>query len=129
MTEEQAIREVVGTWIRASLAGDTATVLTLMADDVVFLLAGREPMRGKAAFAAASEPSGPRPQILDARSEIEEIRVLGDWAYLVTKLAISMRLPDGKTVKRAGNTLSILQKRDGRWLFVRDANMLAVVPS
>ena len=128
MSEEQAIRQVVATWIRASQAGDTATVLTLMADDVVFLLPGREPMRGKAAFAAASDPPGSHPRILEGHSEIEEIQVLGDWAYLVTKLAIRMQLPNGSMVKRAGNTLSVLQKRNGRWLFVRDANMLATTP-
>jgi ketosteroid isomerase-like protein len=34
----------------------------------------------------------------------------------------------GTPVKRAGNTLSILQKQAGRWVIVRDANMLTVVP-
>ena len=42
MTEdEQAIRELIATWMRASMAGDTDTVLSLMADDVVFMVAGR----------------------------------------------------------------------------------------
>ena len=44
MTEdERAIREVIATWMRASVAGDTATVLSLMTDDVVFLVPGQEP--------------------------------------------------------------------------------------
>ena len=50
--DEQAIRELVATWLRASRAGDTETVLGLMADDVVFLVPGHPPMRGRAAFAA-----------------------------------------------------------------------------
>jgi hypothetical protein len=29
---------------------------------------------------------------------------------------------------RAGHTLSILKKESGRWVLVRDANMLAPVP-
>jgi hypothetical protein len=29
---------------------------------------------------------------------------------------------------RAGHTLSILRKRDGRWVLARDANLLAPVP-
>ena len=127
MTDEQAIREVVATWMRASVSGDIETVLTLMADDVVFLLAGREPMRGKAAFAAATQSQGPGAKLVDWNSDIEEITVLGDWACMVTKLAITMQLSNGNVVKRAGNTLSILQKRDSKWLFVRDANMLTVV--
>jgi uncharacterized protein (TIGR02246 family) len=51
--DERAIREVIATWMRASTAGDTATVLDLMTDDVVFLVPGQEPF-GKEAFAAAS---------------------------------------------------------------------------
>lgn len=51
-SDEQAIREVVATWLRASAAGDTKTVLSLMTDDVVFLTHGQPPMRGKAAFSS-----------------------------------------------------------------------------
>ena len=34
---------------------------------------------------------------------------------------------DAAPIKRRGNTLSILRKENGRWVFFRDANMLAVV--
>jgi ketosteroid isomerase-like protein len=37
-------------------AGDIDTVLSLMAGDVVFLVAGQPPMIGKARFAAAQGP-------------------------------------------------------------------------
>ena len=43
--EEQEIRQLASTWMTASKAGDVETVLSLMADDVVFLMAGRPPMR------------------------------------------------------------------------------------
>jgi len=43
--DEQAIRELVATWLRASGAGDTETVLGLMAEDVVFLVPGHPPLR------------------------------------------------------------------------------------
>ena len=43
---EQQIREVVATWMRATTAGDLAQVLSLMAEDVVFLL--EFPFRGAA---------------------------------------------------------------------------------
>ena len=42
--DEQAIRQLVATWMAATKAGDMETVLSLMADDVVFLLPGRPPM-------------------------------------------------------------------------------------
>jgi uncharacterized protein (TIGR02246 family) len=51
--DESAIRELVATWMAASKAGDLDTVLSLMADDVIFMVPGREPF-GKEEFAAAS---------------------------------------------------------------------------
>ncbi len=38
--DEQALRELIATWMRASMAGDTDTVLSLMADDAVFMVTG-----------------------------------------------------------------------------------------
>lgn len=50
---EAAIRTLVDTWLAAARAGDRATGLGLMVDDVVFLTPGRAPF-GEAAGAAAS---------------------------------------------------------------------------
>jgi uncharacterized protein (TIGR02246 family) len=124
--DEQAIRELVSTWLSASKSGDTEKVLSLMAEDVVFLVAGQPPMRGKAAFAAAQ--SGLADINLDAKSEIQEIKVFGEWAYIWTNLTVVMTpKKGGAPVKRAGNTLSILQKQNGAWVIFRDANLLAPV--
>jgi uncharacterized protein (TIGR02246 family) len=130
-TDEQVIRNLVATWIEASRKGDNDTVLSLMADDVVFLLPGQQPMRGKGAFAAAAEAqSKQKPFKFDAISEIEEIKIFGDWAYLWTKLSLTIvPTADAAPIKREGNTLSILKKQAGRWLLFRDANMLAAVPN
>ena len=46
-SDEQEIRQLVATWIDATKTGDTDTVLSLMADDVVFLVTGQPPMIGK----------------------------------------------------------------------------------
>jgi uncharacterized protein (TIGR02246 family) len=51
---ERAIRNLIETWMAASKAGDLATVLSLMTDDVIFMVPGKEPF-GKEAFAKASE--------------------------------------------------------------------------
>ena len=123
--DEQAIRNLLATWMQASKDGDNETVLSLMAEDVVFLIAGHPPMRGKAAFAAAQGSMNDFD--IDGTSEVQEIKVLGDFAYCWTKLTVIITPRAGGTpVKRSGNTLSIFQKRGGRWLLFRDANMLAV---
>ena len=77
-TDEDAIRQLVATWLDASRAGDTDKVLSLMTDDVVFLTPGHPPMRGKAAFAASQ--ASLKSFDIQARSEIEEIEILGDRA-------------------------------------------------
>ena len=119
--DEQAIRDLVSTWISASNAGDTQKVLSLMADDVVFLVPGQKAMR-KADYIAGQ--TALKDVAMEAKSEIHEIKVFSDWAYLWTKLSVVMTAPGGPPGSRAGNTLSILQKRNGKWVLFRDANML-----
>ena len=120
--DERAIRELVARWMAASQAGDTQTVLSLMTDDVVFMVPGREPF-GKQEFAAASQ--GMQDVRIEGRSDIRELRVLGDWAYLRSYLEVSVTPPGGNSVRRAGYTLTILRKQPGgRWLLARDANLL-----
>ncbi len=125
MTEdERAIRELVALWMEASKAGDLDTILSLMADDVIFMVPGREPF-GKEAFAAESQ--GMKGLDIEGTSDIEEVKVFGDWAYLRNRLTITIAPSGGQAMlRRTGHTLSILRKeKDGRWLLVRDANLLA----
>jgi uncharacterized protein (TIGR02246 family) len=127
MTDEQAIRDLIDKWMQASREGDTATVLSLMTDDVVFMTPGREPF-GKQAFAAASEAM--TDVTVEGRATIVELQVLGDWAYLRNHLDLTMTPASGTPMHRAGYTLTLLRKQpDGRWLLARDANLLAPVES
>jgi uncharacterized protein (TIGR02246 family) len=124
MTEdERTIRELVETWMDASRRGDTAAVLELMDDDVLFLTPAREPF-GKEAFKAASEAM--RALKMDGHAEIEEMRVLGDWAWIRNHIEMSLTPPEGEPVHRSGYTLTILRKgADGRWRLFRDANLVS----
>ncbi len=127
--DDQEIRQLVSTWMAATKAGDIETVLSLMADDVVFLVPGR-PVMHKADFAAAARAqTGQDAPQFDGSSEIQEITILGDWAFMWTKLTVVVTPPGGaQSVTRAGHTLSILKKHNGKWLLARDANLLAPVP-
>ena len=119
--DEQAIRDLVATWMKASRDGDLDTVLGLMADDVIFMVPGREPF-GKDAFAAMSRGMGG--VRMDGKSDIRELKVLGDWAYLRNHIEVTMTPPGGRPVRRAGYALTVLRKQDGKWLLARDANLL-----
>ncbi|MEI9421456.1 SgcJ/EcaC family oxidoreductase [Mesorhizobium sp. Cs1299R1N1] len=119
--DEKAIRQVVDTWMTASKSGDLATVLSLMTDDVIFTVPGQEPF-GKAAFAKASQGmAGAR---IDGTSEILELQLLGDWAFIRNRIEMSATSPGG-SVHRSGYTLTLLRKeKDGQWRLARDANLV-----
>ena len=123
--DERAIRALVETWMKATAAGDLPRVLALMDDDVVFIGPGRPAMRGKDAFAAASKAMDGKVRV-EGASDIQEVRVFGDWAYVWTQLTIAMHPGDGSAAAhRSGPGLSVWRKRaDGTWVIFRDANMV-----
>ena len=124
-SDDEQIRELVSTWMAATKSGDVDTVLSLMTDDVAFLLPGRPAMR-KNEFAAAlrSQASGGAPKF-DGTSDIQEIEVSGDWAFMWNRLKVVATPSDGGAqATRTGDTLTILRRQGGRWLLARDANLL-----
>lgn len=121
--DERAIRELVQTWFSASQRGDIDTVLSLMTDDVVFMVPGQEPF-GKAAFAQAS--AGMKSVRMEGSYDIREVQVMGDWAYLRNFIELTVTPAAGEAVQRSGYTLTVLRREgDGKWRLCRDANLLA----
>ena len=125
--DERQIRQVVATWMAATRTGDLDAVLSLMAEDVVFLRAGHPPMIGKAAYAAAAAQVDS--MRFDGTSDIQEIQVVGDWAFMWAKLAVAVTPPTGAPMTLAGPVLSVLRREEGRWVLARDANMLTPTPA
>jgi len=120
--DERAIRELIATWMRASMAGDVDTVLSLMTDDVVFMVAGQEPF-GKAAFAAAANSM--RAARLEGTSDIRELQLTDAFAFARTYLQVTMTPPGGEPIRRHGYAMTIFRKEpDGLWRLARDANLM-----
>ena len=126
--EKQKIREVIATWMRATLEGDVEKVLSLMAEDVVFLLPGHPPMRGRDAFAAASRSALGQVRI-EGKPDIQEIHIAGDYAFCWNYLSVTVTpLQGGSPKRREGHILSVFRREpDARWVLFRDANMLTAV--
>ena len=126
--DEKQIRDLIATWLRVSAAGDTAQLELLMAEEVVFLLPGQPPMNGRETFMAAFK-SGIGKVQMEAVSDIKEIQVAGDFAWCWTHLTVTVTpVAGGAATRRSGNTLSILRREpDGRWVILRDANLLTTV--
>jgi uncharacterized protein (TIGR02246 family) len=120
--DEQAIRELVDSWMDASRRGHTAAVLDLMTDDVLFMTPSREPF-GKEAFRETSEAM--RDVRMEGRAEVQELEVLGERAWIRTHIDLTLTPADGEPLHRSGYTLTILRKGDdGRWRLFRDANLV-----
>ena len=120
--DERAIRELVDKWLDASGKGDLDTMLGLLADDVIFMVPNKEPF-GKEEFAASNEEM--KDLHLDAVSDIQEIKILGDWAWMRSHLKVRFTPPKGEAKVHSGYVLTILRKNsDGAWVITRDANLL-----
>ena len=64
----------------------------LMTDEVIFMVPGQEPF-GKEGFSVASR--GMKDVRAEGTSDIQEVQVLGDWAYLRNYIDMTAPPPDG----------------------------------
>jgi uncharacterized protein (TIGR02246 family) len=126
-SDEHAIRSLVAEWHSTTAAGDVETVLPLMAEDDVFLVAGHPPMKGRRIFEKGFLGLLETHRI-ESTSEIQEIEVSGNLAYCWSILNVQITpKAGGDTIVRAGSALSILRKQNnGLWVVIHDANLLAL---
>ena len=125
--DEREVREVHSTWIDAVNAGDLDRLLTLMADDVVFLNPGQSPL-GRDGFSANFSAAHQRVRIR-CISDLEEVVVVGEVAYTRSRDALSV-VPraGGEETQLAGHRITVYRKQpDGCWLLARDAHTLSPV--
>ncbi|MGH9419149.1 MAG: YybH family protein [Thermoanaerobaculia bacterium] len=123
--DETVIRDIIQSWHRASTEGDVDTVLGLMSDDVVFLVAGQQPMAGRMSFEKVLRSLASTHRI-ESSGDVQEVKVSGDMAYAWSFLNVQMTpIAGGETSKRSGNVLSIFNRQPGgSWQLTRDANLL-----
>ena len=124
---EGGCRWVHSTWIDAVNAGDLARMLSLIADDVVFLNPGQAPV-GRDGFSPGFSAAHQQAQI-NCVSELEEVVVVGEVAYTRSRDSLSVTpRAGGETMQLAGDRLTVYRKQpDGRWLLARDAHTLSPV--
>ena len=125
--EQQKMCEVHSTWIEAVNAGDLARLLSLMADDAVFLNPGKAPF-GREGFGPNFSDAHQRLR-LHCITELEEVVVVGEIAYTRSRDTLSVTARTcGATTQIAGHHLTVYRRRpDGRWLLARDAHTLSPV--
>jgi uncharacterized protein (TIGR02246 family) len=122
----EKIREVVTTWMHAMAEGDVEKVLSLMAEDAVFLLPDQPPMRGREAFAAALRSALGQVRI-EGKPDIQAIHVARDYAFCLNQLSLTVTALQGGSAQRRAGPALFRKETDGRWILFRDATMLSAV--
>ena len=126
-SDERAIREMHSTWIDAVNAGDLVCLLSLMADDVVFLSPGQAPC-GRDGFSPGFSAALQQARI-NCFSELEDVVVVGEVAYALSRDSLSVTpRAGGEAMQLVGHRITVYRKQpDGRWLLARDAHTLSPV--
>lgn len=120
-TDTGAIHDVLSTYETALNAQDTDTIVSLYADDGVFMPQHSQPQVGRESIRAAYE--GVFVAItLDIEFEIDEIGLLSDnWAFARTRSEGTVRInATGDSGPEANQELFLLQRADGKtWQIAR----------
>lgn len=122
MDEEQQVRAAHAAWIAAVNAGDLAWLLDAMTQDVVFINPGQAPF-GREQFPTGFN-AGHAQYALTCSSELEEVVVVGDFAWTRARDAVAL-VPrnGGEPFTVRGHRLTLYRRQgDGRWLLARDAH-------
>ena len=129
MNDEQAIRELFSNWAKSTIEGNLELARQCIADDAVFFVPGVGEM-DKETFAQGAAGGSPEdsPIDFDLDNKLREVKVFGNNAYVWVESTLLCSPKNGDpSTKMAGHSLSILEKRDGRWQIIRDANTVTTV--
>lgn len=126
MSDEQAIRDLVAEWTRATLAAEVERVLPLMTEDVEFYVPGQPIMRGRTAFEKSLRAVLASHRV-ESHADVKQVEVSGNLAYCTNHLHVEITpLAGGETIRKEGDVLSVYRKNaGGKWQLARDANMLS----
>ena len=81
----------------------------------------------KESFAAAMTADDPNTEF-ELDCSIQEIQIIGDHAWLQTKISLAMTDKRSKArTLMAGHSLSVLKRHDTGWVVFRDANTMVTV--
>ena len=112
-------------WRRLTAEGNLDGLLSLLADDVIFLTPGNPPIT-KNDFAAGFREVSAKARI-EAMQDVKEIRASGDIAAAWSHLTVALTPKDGgKKSEASGHVLTVFHRSpSGKWLLARDANLVA----
>jgi uncharacterized protein (TIGR02246 family) len=118
--DEAAIRDAQHAWYKAFNSGDAAAVAALYSDDAVVAAPHAPAAKGNAAirdFVAKTVDTFRSSALAVAEGPTSDVGVSGDLAWQADTYTVTDK--SGATVE-AGKTLTVFQRKDGKWLMIRD---------
>ena len=118
--DSSAIRSSQDAWYKSYNSGDGASVAALYADDAVLMAPNVPAARGIAAIRDYYSKSAPEFQasgLTAVEGPAGDIGISGDLAWQGTTYTVTDK--SGATVE-AGKVLTVFQRRDGKWMIIRD---------
>jgi len=118
------VYELWNEYAAAANAGDVERWLSLWTDDAVQMAPGEPARVGKQQIRAAMQPTFDLFIISNLLMRIEEVRILGDWAYSHGTYGFEMTPKEGEEIRSySGKFLDILVKgADGSWKIAIDCH-------
>jgi uncharacterized protein (TIGR02246 family) len=112
-------------WRQLTAEGNLEGLLSLLADDVVFLTPGNPPITKQDFAKGFREVSGKAR--IEAIQDVKEIRASGNIATAWSHLTVVLTPKEGgKTSEASGYVLTVFHRSAaGKWLLARDANLVA----
>jgi uncharacterized protein (TIGR02246 family) len=103
--------------VQAALASDTAAMMSQWTDDFVLLQPAGPILRGRTTIADVFRGAESAVEILEYVLDIQEVKVLGEYAFQWGTFRYSLRpRAGGETVDTGGKLMRILERQpDGTW--------------
>ncbi len=111
-------------WRRLTAEGNLDGLLSLLADDVIFLTPGNPPIT-RDDFAKGFREVSAKARI-ETQQDVKEIQVSGDIAVAWSQLTVVLNPKlGGKRSEASGYVLTVFHRSSsGKWLLARDANLV-----
>ncbi|HEY7441927.1 MAG TPA: SgcJ/EcaC family oxidoreductase [Vicinamibacterales bacterium] len=115
-------------WAAAIRAKDATALAAMVTEDAVFLPPGFPPIRGKHSIEVMYKTFFPQFSRVELNSEVEELEVAGDWAFVWgSETMVLVPQSGGSPIEMQGRGMSILKRQlDGSWKIARGINNSAL---
>ena len=120
-TVQKAIDAAEAKWSAAMMKGDTATMLSIYADDVVFMPPNMKRATGRAALSQVNAGMMKDMTFPAVSLKADDVIVAGDYAIETGTYRMTVQPKTGKSMDDVGKFVSVWKKQsDGEWKMIRD---------